>query len=506
MPAQHKILLLFILTVAIVVRLPDVVRPIDHSSWREADVGSIARNYATESMNPIYPRIDWRGETEGYVESEFPIFPYLIALSYKVFGINDFFGRIWAFCFSLATIWFFFCLSRQFFDGIGLVATFAFFVLNPLIVEFSTAIQPEGVMICFYVAAAYFFEKWFDNRGKKDFILASIFTAFAILAKSSAAHIGLFFGLALIQRDGLEAIRKPKNWIFAIISLLPGLLWFLYAKSLYKTYGNSLGISNEYHWIGPDFFTNSYFIKGILHSEYTYVWGIGGLLVGIYAVTRGFRELVVIHSLFWLLSCFVFYIVASRTTADEWAYYYHIFSVPAASLLFGFGIAKLIQDLNVFQKRVSDGFRGSLIHRILTISIIGICAAAVFIFQASQIKELFRERAEPDVNYVCATRIQPFLDKGNKILASGGRCFDADGFMTAYNASYMFYWLDRKGFNICYEEQSIEKVLDFREKDARYFIAEKKALDHKTGFEDALRKRFNVVTECDGIIVFDLSN
>ncbi|MFH4333703.1 hypothetical protein WAJ64_22630, partial [Acinetobacter baumannii] len=83
------------------------------------------------------------------------------------------------------------------------------------------------------------------------------------------------------------------------------------------------------------------------------------------------------------------------TTADEWAYYYHIFSVPAASLLFGFGIAKLIQDLNVFQKRVSDGFRGSLIHRILTISIIGICAAAVFIFQASQIKELFRERAEP---------------------------------------------------------------------------------------------------------------
>ncbi|MCV5341942.1 hypothetical protein OFC87_33970, partial [Escherichia coli] len=90
-------------------------------------------------------------------------------------------------------------------------------------------------------------------------------------------------------------------------------------KSLYKTYGNSLGISNEYHWIGPDFFTNSYFIKGILHSEYTYVWGIGGLLVGIYAVIRGFRELVVIHSLFWLLSCFVFYIVASRTTADEWA-------------------------------------------------------------------------------------------------------------------------------------------------------------------------------------------
>ena len=46
-------------------RAVNVLRPVDTTSWRESDIASIARNYVREGMNPLYPRIDWRGDGPG---------------------------------------------------------------------------------------------------------------------------------------------------------------------------------------------------------------------------------------------------------------------------------------------------------------------------------------------------------------------------------------------------------------------------------------------------------
>ena len=92
-----KLILIFIFFVGAGIRLIDVWRPINRASWRECDLGAVSRNYARESMNPFYPRIDWRGTTPGYAEMEFPLYPYLTAITYKLFGVHDYFGRVWAF-------------------------------------------------------------------------------------------------------------------------------------------------------------------------------------------------------------------------------------------------------------------------------------------------------------------------------------------------------------------------------------------------------------------------
>lgn len=512
MVGSHKVLFLLIIAAAIFVRSYDIFRPIDHSSWREADVGSIARNYALESMNPLYPRIDWRGQTDGRVESEFPILPYLIAITYKIFGLHDYFGRIWAFVFSIVTLWFYFKLVRYLLPVQGAIAALAFFALNPLIIEFSTAIQPEVAVLCFYIAAVYFFERWIEQRSMSRFLPAALMTGMAILAKLSAAHLGLFFLLVLLRQDGLATVRRLQNMLFAVISLTPAILWYIHARRIYKATGNSLGISNEYHWVGPDFFTNRYFIEGILHNEFAYVWGIAGLLIGFYvigfyAIARGFGDRPVLHSLFWLAACFAFYILAARTTADDWAYYYHIFSVPPAGVLFGFGIAKLVED-------IKDSWESGLVSSksirnkqrfVLLFLLFGFALGSLLMFQAKHIRDLFQERSQPDENYICAMQIKPVLAPNQLILASGGKCHDSDGFPTAYNASYMFYWLDRKGFNICIEEQTPENLLKFSEMGARYFVAEKPALNQIEGFESLVRREFPVLKECGGVIVFDLS-
>ena len=45
--------------------------PIGMHSWRQTDTAAIARNL---------PQVDWGGSGPGYVESEFPIYTYSVAL------------------------------------------------------------------------------------------------------------------------------------------------------------------------------------------------------------------------------------------------------------------------------------------------------------------------------------------------------------------------------------------------------------------------------------------
>lgn len=497
-----KYLLISIFAAGALARLADVGRPIDRTSWRESDVGAIARNFATESMNIFYPRIDWRGDTPGYAEMEFPMYPFAIALSYKAFGVNEVFGRILAFAFSLATLWMFFRLTREYLDGIPLVAAFAFFAFNPLIVEFSTSIQPEGLMILFYVAAAAWFVRWNNDENDRDLWFAAGATSLALLAKLTAAHIGILFAVLLIRKHGFGCLRNIKLWIFGAASLIPAAIWYVHAKGFWTTYGNSLGVSNEYHWVGPDFFTNPYFVKGILSSEAVFVWSIAGFVIGAVGVARGFRTRSVQDALVWLAACFVFYVIAARTAADDWAAYYHIFSVVPAAIIFGSGVREIFGLAHDFADRFSsrNGF-ANIVHVALII-LFSVVAVAVLFIDARMIRARILDNRRPDENRACAIELKPRLSEPGPILVSGDRCFDPDGYPVAYNASFMFYWLERKGANICVEQQSIQKIQEAADKGARYFVAQRKYMKQQPGFEEKLRSMYQVIDECGEFVVF----
>src|ERR1044072_3880683 len=241
--SKAKIVLILIFMAGSLVRFVDVFRPIDKPSWRECDLGSISRNFVTEGFNPFYPRIDWRGTSPGYAEMEFTLYPALIAGSYEIFGVHDSLGRVWAFIFSLLTLFFFFQLARYYLGDRFAIFAALFFAFNSLVIEISTAIQPEGLMIFSYVAAVYFFLRWQENEKAKYFWPAVIFTALDLLAKATAAHIGIFFAVLLLQKYGAGALRQTKVWLFGALTLLPAAVWYVHAKSLWKTYGSSLGVS-----------------------------------------------------------------------------------------------------------------------------------------------------------------------------------------------------------------------------------------------------------------------
>ncbi|HMM78931.1 MAG TPA: glycosyltransferase family 39 protein [Pyrinomonadaceae bacterium] len=492
----RRAVLIALFAAAVLLRVADTFRPLDRASWRESDLGSIARNFTREGMNPLYPRIDWRGTGPGYAEMEFPLYPWTVALVYEVLGVHDETGRIISLLLSLGVLAFFWFLARDILSPEAAIAAFGFFAFNPLIFEVSTAVQPEALTMLAYIAAVHFFARWTRTDKTSDLYSSAVFTSLAILAKATSLHIGLVFAILWLRKEGLRVLRTRRAYAFAAIALVPGVLWYTHAKFLWLTYGNSLGISNEYHWIGTDFFTNPYFIIGILRNEIVWVWGGIGVIVAVVGIVLARRERAVSISLIWLASVFVFLIVAARTTADDWANYYHVFAVAPASLLIGFGAGKGISLVRESKRKITS-------QSVLAMLIV-IASLASFAFDLRSIRQLFLEHHKLEPAFAEASQIEPYLQRNALILVSGGACVDADGYALAYNASYMFYWLDRKGFNICSDRQTVSAVEGFRALGTRYFVAQRTDLAQAPGFEGSLAARFPVVTWTDEFVVFDL--
>lgn len=318
-----KIVWIIIFTVGLGVRCTELFHPIDTSEWRESDVSSIARNYYRNGMEFTHPQIDWGGTGPGYTESEFPVYPYLIALSYKLFGLWEPTGRIISFLFSLGTLIIFFTLSSYLFKQRTAFAVSSFFALSPLLMITSNTIQPESMMFFFYVLSAYSFIKWMDNQSTKYYIWTFVFTALAILLKLTAINIGIFFVLLIFANKGWKFLLKPKVILLGVLSVLPSIIWYSYSHFFYTKYGNSLGLSNQYAWISPEFFTNSMYIRGIFKQELINVWAISGPFIVLIALlsTKFIRNKNINLPACWLASAVIFYIIAARTTSSP-SYYY----------------------------------------------------------------------------------------------------------------------------------------------------------------------------------------
>src|SRR6266536_3251076 len=94
LPRRERLLLGAWLVAALSVRLAGITEPlVDTWSWRQTDVAMIAENFYQHGFKLLYPQIDWAGSFPGYVGTEFPLVPFLAALLYLPFGVQDWIGR-----------------------------------------------------------------------------------------------------------------------------------------------------------------------------------------------------------------------------------------------------------------------------------------------------------------------------------------------------------------------------------------------------------------------------
>ncbi len=480
-------------------RVLDVGRQADgrvRESWRECDYAAVARNFVREGMDILSPRIDWRGDGPGFAEMEFPAVPWAMAALDKAFGYRETYGRWLMFAASLFTLLVFFALARSVLPAAGALAASAVFVLSPLVIRVSNSLQPEALMLLLEVLAVYAFLRWLDQDSWVWYALALASTAAAVLVKAPAVHLGIFFVLLLVGRKGFAAFRRLRVWVFGALSLLPGALWYLHAHRFWVQYGNSLGVSNEYHWIGPDLFAHpGVFLRLLVNLaklEIGLVWTPLGLAAAAYALVFLRKQAAVRVGAAWIAAVAVYYLVAVRTLGDTWAAYYHVASAPAAALLIGAGAAGFL----AYGRRRASGALSPAAWSAAALGLVAVLAFEGFMV----VRDLHPTRFQG--LYACARSFQPLIPEGALIVASGGASRDETGKPVAYNASYMFFWLDRKGFSIPSDGYSLEAVEALVRRGARYFVLERETVKNAPRFLEDLKSKAVLLSECPEAFLF----
>jgi hypothetical protein len=259
-----------------------------HHSWRQADTASFARGLASGEFDLLHPTFlayypDQYG-LGGATESEFNLYPLLVAGLFRLFGPRDALARLVSIAFGLGTGVMVYLIGRRVMDGAaGLLAALAL-CCSPLFLFYSRSVQPEATVLFFSVGALYFFLCWLESERWRDFVPAALCAALALLVKIPSLYIALPLVVAAWQKWRWQMWRRWQLWLYAGVVLLPAVAYYGHAHTLYQQTGLTVfGLSGG--WPGSGKFawlqllTSKDFYYSIFNRLNTTILGRYGVLM-----------------------------------------------------------------------------------------------------------------------------------------------------------------------------------------------------------------------------------
>lgn len=458
---------LYVIILGILIRIPLVLLPYNYLNdpWRPADTASIARHFAENGFRLFYPQIYWGGAGPGYVEAEFQFYPFIVALLYKLFGEQFWLGKLVSLLFSIGAAVAFYALARRLFKPWVALWALVFFVISPMYLQYSVEYMPEATMFFFYVSALYLFHRWLDDQRLLTLLLAGVSTALAILIKPTSIHIGLVFLLLLLERYRLRAFTKWPIWLFALISLLPGGLWYLHARNLYLEYGNTFGVISGgdskfgnvlSYWLSPGFY------RSLASIEINFVLTTIGAVLFLWGFALYLRKRENSLLLFGTITVPIYYMIIPRYTgSDGMGLQYHIFFVPYAALAIGIGWAWLFGQL---ENQVS--LRNFIQSRR---ALIGLASMALIVIASGRYyRNLMRPVAQERVD--CAVYVAALVPETDRIVVSTTSLAHENGVPNNYQEPLIFFISRRYGWSLAADQLTPEQLDEFRRDGAKYFV------------------------------------
>jgi hypothetical protein len=212
-------------------------------SWRECDTQAIARNFLVDGFNPLRPRVDWRGDTDGAVECEFPLYQAMIASIMAFAGDVEWPGRILS---LLAMIWAALSLHRILEARAGpngALAGALVFLTGGHATMLGARVMPDALSTALALAGLATFLRYLASGSGASLSLATAATALAALSKPTALQIGLLMFLWTLLLAP-RRLREPRLWLaFGTVLALVG-AWLLHGCSLHAETGLTFGVAS----------------------------------------------------------------------------------------------------------------------------------------------------------------------------------------------------------------------------------------------------------------------
>ena len=480
-------LIQYILIFSFLIRLYHINFPVSGwHSWRQSDTASIAKNFYENSYKILYPQIDWGGNTPGYVESEFQLYPFIVSLFYGVFGVSDFYGRFLSVLFSLFTIYGLYLLVRKIIsEKTALWAAFIYAII-PLNIFYSRAFMPESMMLMFIVYGIYFFLLWLENEKWSNFIFSALFISLAVLLKIPTLYIGLPLLWLAMQKYGKKVFVKFSLWAYSLIILIPVALWYYHAHQLLMQTGLSFGIWGfgtdkwgNFNLLTSPAFYNKIFFMSIAERHLTYA-GFIPFVIGLFIKREHKYERLFDY---WLISVLIYFIIVSGgNNAHE--YYQLPFILPA-----------VVFAAKVFEKflplgKIPQAFNENRVRFFF----FTLCFILIPVLSYLRVANFMRGENRKDTVFKMTGEVKNISSKNDLII-------------TLCDANPLYLYLsDRKGWFVVPGNFSADEILKLKEEGAKYLIGEKTFLksEPESKVFDKLAGKYEVIENNEHYFIIKL--
>lgn len=329
-------MLWLLLAAGLLVRLPHLgMPPIGVHSWRQSDTAAIARNFHENGYRFAMPQVDWGGSTPGYVESEFPLYPYTAAIAYRFAGVHEIVPRSLSVVGYLLGACALYALVNRVIGVDVALWSVAFFLFLPLNLYYSRAIMPEAWMIASSIGGVNFFQRWTQTSRVRDLVASGLLVALAALLKLPALYLALPLAYLAWLRNNRDWWRQPALWAYASAVLAAVAGWYLHAHDLAR-HGVSFGIwgygSDKWgNWglVASPSFWNAVVFRSLAERWLTWV-GFPLFVAGLFLPRRAEAERVFDV---WLLAILIYFVIVARGNFVH--EYYQFPFLPAAVVYLG---------------------------------------------------------------------------------------------------------------------------------------------------------------------------
>ncbi|WP_445185047.1 ArnT family glycosyltransferase [Pseudonocardia sp. Cha107L01] len=450
-----------IIIAAVLVRVPLVFLPITYREdiWRQADTASIARNFLTDP-NILFPRINWGGAGPGYVESEFPLYPWMVSLLYRIFGEHVWLGRAVALVASAVTLWLFWRLADRVLTRRATLFALAFFAVSPLFLRLSVAYMPEATTMTAYLGSLLLFDRWLTDRRWSTALSCGAVTALAGLLKPTALNVGILFVILLLVRRESRRLLSGQAVALAVIALVPVGAWLWHGAALHAEFGNTFGVisggDNKFgslkYWISPRFYL------GTAKLEMIWVYAVGALplaIIGIIVAVRRRGPWLVLSG---FLAIAVYFLVVARPAESTFGLQYHVFAIPYAALAVGLGADWLV---GLQKMRTAGPVR-------LARAAAALLAALTVVGTAHIYADEFRDYGAQTI--ACGNAIRETVPPDDLVIVTSSEPRSIEGEPNNYQDPTLFFHGNRRGWSLPTDQEDPSSVEGYRQSGARWLI------------------------------------
>src|SRR5260221_1222631 len=359
-----KISLLFlgaILLLGVFVRLYRFDNPIaDWHSWRQADTSAVSWNFAHNGFDIFHPKYfdisnvqSGFDNPQGYRFVEFPLYNIAQAGLFTLFHTFTLeqWGRLVTIFSSIVGSLFLFLFVKRRANAHVAWFVLLFLLFLPYNIYYGRTILPDTSMIATMLGGLFFLDKWLDGfREKKKNIpnilylfLALLCTAMSFLLKGYTLFYGLSFLTLIYSVMKFKLFKRWELWVFALVSMLPFILWRQYILS----YPEGIPVS-EWLFNANGIRFHPAFFRWIFYERLTkLIGGFGNAVyipLGILGIWKLRKDILFFFSFVLSAAIYVFVIATGNVQHD----YYQIVIMPAIAIMMGFGAVWLLQLLKNF--------------------------------------------------------------------------------------------------------------------------------------------------------------